>query len=63
MFTAVLFNACKKEEKNIDLFEAEIDGVVYNLKRDLKKEGISIHIDFLIILRYFFFQMDSNGSN
>lgn len=34
VFTAVLFNACKKEEKNIDLFEAKIDGVVYNLRNE-----------------------------
>ena len=32
VFTAVLFNACKKEEKNVELFEAEIDGVLYNLR-------------------------------
>lgn len=32
VFIAVLFNACKKEEKNVELFEAEIDGVVYNLR-------------------------------
>lgn len=31
VFTAMLFNACKKEEKNVELFEAEIDGVLYNL--------------------------------
>jgi hypothetical protein len=30
----MLFSACKKEEKNVELFEAEIDGVVYNLKRE-----------------------------
>ena len=34
VFIAVLFNACKKEEKNVELFEAEIDGVVYNLQRE-----------------------------
>jgi hypothetical protein len=33
VFTAMLFNACKKEVKNVELFEAEIDGVVYNLKK------------------------------
>ena len=34
VFTAMLFSACKKEEKNVDLFEAEIDGVVYNLRNE-----------------------------
>jgi hypothetical protein len=33
VFIALLFSACKKEEKNVNLFEAEIDGVVYSLKR------------------------------
>lgn len=32
VFTAMLFYACKKEEKNIDLFEAEISGRLYQLK-------------------------------
>ncbi|MDP2188403.1 MAG: hypothetical protein Q8J69_06940 [Sphingobacteriaceae bacterium] len=34
VFIAMLFSACKKEEKNVNLFEAEIDGVVYSLKRE-----------------------------
>jgi hypothetical protein len=34
VFIAMLFSACKKEEKNVNLFEAEIDGVLYNLKRE-----------------------------
>ncbi|MDP2188404.1 MAG: hypothetical protein Q8J69_06945 [Sphingobacteriaceae bacterium] len=34
VFIVMLFSACKKEEKNVNLFEAEIDGVVYSLKRE-----------------------------
>ncbi|MFN3529977.1 MAG: hypothetical protein ACK417_08675 [Bacteroidia bacterium] len=30
----ILFFGCKKEEKNVNLFEAEIDGTVYTLKRE-----------------------------
>lgn len=30
----ILFFGCKKEEKNVNLFEAEIDGTVYRLKRE-----------------------------
>lgn len=60
VFTAMLFNACKKEEKNIDLFEAEIDGVVYNLKREhlrtlegeyLYTQGAFENDDFMLIVR------------
>ena len=29
---SLLFSGCEKEVKKVDLFEAEIDGVVYNLK-------------------------------
>lgn len=32
VFTVMLFSACKKEEKNIELFEAEISGRLYQLK-------------------------------
>lgn len=60
VFTAMLFNACKKEEKNIDLFEAEIDGVVYNLKREhlrtlegeyLYTQGAFENDDLILIVR------------